>query len=53
MHNGEWNNANLPSYFSTGPPGLQGFRGEAGLPGAKGKLLSASAVPAALADVLL
>lgn len=39
------------SHFSAGPPGLQGFRGEAGLPGAKGKLLFPCAIRAALADV--
>lgn len=52
MHNDEWDGLNPPSHFSAGPPGLQGFRGEAGLPGAKGKLLFPSAITAALADVL-
>lgn len=53
MHNGQWDELNLPSHFSAGPPGLQGFRGEAGLPGAKGMLLFPLAITAALtADVL-
>ena len=51
MHNGEWDELNPPSHFSAGPPGLQGFRGEAGLPGAKGKRLFPLAITAALADV--
>lgn len=45
-------NGNPPSHFSAGPPGLQGFRGEAGLPGAKGNFLFPLAVTAALAEVL-
>lgn len=45
-------NGNPPSNFSAGPPGLQGFRGEAGLPGAKGNFLFPLTIKAPLAKVL-
>lgn len=52
-HNGQWDELNPQSHFNAGPPGLQGFRGEAGLPGAKGMLLFPLAITAALTvDVL-
>lgn len=52
IHCGEWDECKPPSHFSAGPPGLQGFRGEAGLPGAKGNFLFPLAIEAALAEVL-
>lgn len=49
----EWDELTPSPHFSSGPPGLQGFRGEAGLPGAKGKLPFLCAVTVVLADVPL
>lgn len=49
----EWDELTPSPHFSSGPPGLQGFRGEAGLPGAKGKLPFICAVTVVVADVLL